>query len=107
MPEVWVSRSRTVTSRLAGTVVQVESSSLNFFITLTWLNSGMYLDTGSSRRNFPSSINIITAQLVKALLWVAIRKIATCEKPTDFLYTTFPFLSDRKSGGKGKSLSVH
>jgi hypothetical protein len=32
-----------------------------------FLNSGRYLDTGSSSRNFPSSNKIITAVLVIAL----------------------------------------
>jgi hypothetical protein len=45
--------------------------------TVVFSKAAMYLETGSARPIFPSSTSIITATLVKALVWEAMRKIVS------------------------------
>ena len=45
--------------------------------TVVFLKAGMNLETGSARPIFPSSTSIITATLVKAFVWDAMRKIVS------------------------------
>src|SRR2546422_6420150 len=77
MPERCVSRSCTVTCRMAGTsesrVPFAESPSATS--TRSLLNAGRYFETGSSSDSFPSSMSIMTPTLVMAFVMEAIRKI--------------------------------
>src|SRR2546422_3922656 len=77
MPDRCVSRSCTVTCRMAGTresrVPFAESPSATS--TRSFLNAGRYFETGSSSDSFPSSMSIMTPTLVTAFVMEAIRKI--------------------------------
>src|SRR2546422_4316549 len=77
VPDRCVSRSCTVTCRMAGTresrVPFAESPSATS--TRSFLNAGRYFETGSSSDSFPSSMSIMTPTLVTAFVMEAIRKI--------------------------------
>ena len=45
--------------------------------TVVFAKAGMNFETGSVRATFPSSTSIITATLVKAFVWEAMRKIVS------------------------------
>src|SRR5215467_8981719 len=72
--------------------------------TLGFLNSGKYLEIGSSRRNLPSSYSIITATLVIGLDMEQMRKMASLRmgllasrssEPCDLNQTTLPWRATR------------
>jgi hypothetical protein len=77
MPEVWVSRSRSLIERAGRVSV---SEFVDRSCTSHWfLNSGTYFSTGSSTFNLPSSCNMSTAVAVIGLVMEAIQnKLSGC-----------------------------
>ena len=74
MPAVCVSRSKIVIARRAGVIVRPLSARL---ATPVRAKDGIQRETGLLSAICPSSTSIITATLVSALVWEAIRKIAS------------------------------
>ena len=75
MPDVCVSRCRTVIVFVAGRVSNVPRASSTAVRIFGRPNRGRYFDTGSSTPTFPSSTSIITAVEVIGLVIDAMRKM--------------------------------
>jgi hypothetical protein len=96
MPAVWVSRSRIVIARRAGTIARPVSPGT---ATVVCAYAGMNRETGSESAIAPSSTSIMIATLVTAFDWDAMRKIASMDigrrasrsaMPTAVTYATCP-----------------
>ena len=77
---MWVSRSRIVIGRFAGTTATGEPATApagGGRATVVFSKAGMNRETGSARPIFPSSTSIITATLVRAFVCEAMRKIVS------------------------------
>ncbi len=77
---MWVSRSRIVIGRFAGTTLTGEPATApagGGSATVVFSNAGMNRETGSARPTLPSSTSIITATLVRAFVCEAMRKIVS------------------------------
>ena len=77
MPEVCESNCRMVISEGEGSEVKVESLAFTSFKTTGFLNSGIYLEIGSSKTHFPSSTKIIMAVVTMGLVMDANLKISS------------------------------